>query len=393
MKVARIALALAVALGTWGINSAIAAEGPEAKAEKPNLRVGTFDSRAVAIAYGNWEPFRRDIQHLKDEYTKAKAAGDEEKVKRLGAEGEATQQRMHEQGFSTGSVANILEQIKDQLPAIAKEAAVDVLVSKWDIAYKAPGAELVDVTPLMIKPFHPNERTMGWIKSAENVAPISLDEAKKMSLTHDKKPREIKGWGEVVDPDGDCTVTEEKGKLSIKVPGTLHDLCPGQNDPKKRHNAPRLLQAVKGDFVAMVKVTADWKPGDRLADANTFPYHGAGLFVGDSDTQFVRLERNVWVAPDGQASYTTPLQYADGRQINRHRVSREEFFKGRSTWLKMERTGAELRTSISHDGNQWIETSVLAAKFAETVGVGVEAVNSSDKEFVVEFEEFKVAGK
>src|SRR5262245_56616033 len=79
----------------------------------------------------------------------------------------------------------------------------------------------------------------------------------------DKKPREIKGWGEATDPDGECKIEEKKGKLTIKVPGSLHDLFPGQKDEKKRFNAPRVLREVEGDFVAYVKVTADWKPGGK----------------------------------------------------------------------------------------------------------------------------------
>ena len=36
------------------------------------------------------------------------------------------------QGFSTAPVTNILEQIKDKLPAINNKAGVSVLLSKWD---------------------------------------------------------------------------------------------------------------------------------------------------------------------------------------------------------------------------------------------------------------------
>lgn len=209
----------------------------------------------------------------------------------------------------------------------------------------------------------------------------------------DDKPQVIMGWGTVIDPDKDCKVTEEKGKLTIKVPGSLHDLYPGQTDPKKRNNAPRVLQEVKGDFVAKVKVTADWKPGDKLPGSTTVPYNGAGLLVWESDTHLIRFERNVFVRPGMRISYTTPLQYADGRGANAVKSTTEEFFQGRSTWLKVERTGEKLTTSISHDGEKWIETATLAAKLGETLRVGVEAVNSSNTEFSVEFEAFTVIVK
>lgn len=208
----------------------------------------------------------------------------------------------------------------------------------------------------------------------------------------DKKPQEIKGWGKVTDPEGDCTFTEDKGKLTVKVPGSLHDLYPLQKDEKKRLNAPRVLQEVKGDFVATVKVTADWNPGDALPGSSSAPFHGAGLVVWGEDDEFARLERNVFVRTV-PIYYTSPIQYKGTKLVNKATTTRDEFFKDRSTWLKVERAGDKLTTSISHDGKEWTETAVLDAKYPETAKVGVDVINSSDKEFAVEFEEFKVEAK
>src|SRR5262249_23997151 len=72
-----------------------------------------------------------------------------------------------------------------------------------------------------------------------------------------RKPRVIEGWGSVVDPDGDCTVKGEQGKLTMTVPNKLHNL-----NPAIASNAPRVLQEVAGDFTAFVKVTGEFKPGD-----------------------------------------------------------------------------------------------------------------------------------
>jgi hypothetical protein len=206
----------------------------------------------------------------------------------------------------------------------------------------------------------------------------------------DKKPKEIKDWGEVTDPAGDCKIEEKDGKLTIKVPGSIHDLFPGQKDEKKRFNAPRVLRDVEGDFVAYVKVTADWKPGGKIAEANTFPYNGAGLLVWGEGGEFLRLERNVWMAPAGPVSYITPLYYRDGRQVGAAKSSREEFYKDRSTWLRVEREGEKVTTAISHDSKEWMATGELTTEFPKKVRLGVHAINSSDAEFVVEFEDFQV---
>lgn len=207
------------------------------------------------------------------------------------------------------------------------------------------------------------------------------------------KPQEIAGWGTVVDPDGDCTLIEAKGALSVKVPGTLHDLYPLQKNRKARANAPRVVREVTGDFTAAVKVSADWKPGGKLPGSTSYPFNGAGLVVYASDGDFVRLERNLWVGPTGPVSYTAPIHYAGGVLANKPGSTRDEFFKGRSTWLKVERAGQTLTTWVSHDGKEWTETAGLATAFPEAVRVGVVAVNSSDAAFAVTFEGLTVAGK
>lgn len=39
-----------------------------------------------------------------------------------------------------------------------------------------------------------------------------------------KAPHSIAGWGIVTDPDGDCSIVAKGGKLTVTVPGTVHDL-------------------------------------------------------------------------------------------------------------------------------------------------------------------------
>src|SRR5262249_1906613 len=181
-------------------------------------------------------------------------------------------------------------------------------------------------------------------------------------------------------------IREDKGKVTIKVPGSHHDLY------RKKLNAPRVLQEVEGDFVAQVKVTADWKPGARLPETSTVPYNGAGLLVWDSAKHYVRWERNVLMQRTTASSYVGPLHWKDGSET-RPKVSREEFFKGRSTWLRVERASDKLTTYVSHDGKQWMETGALTPAFPKTVRVGIVAIHNTAAELVVEFEEFKVSKK
>jgi uncharacterized membrane protein len=153
-------------------------ETPGVKPAKGVLRVGTFDSRAVAVAYVRSAAGGAKIKRLMEQYEQAKAAGNEAEMKRLQAEGKAAQDRLHQQGFSTASVANIMETIQDQLPAIAKQAGVELILSKWDAVYLAPGSETIDVTDLILKPFNPDKKTLDIVEQLRKHAPIPMEKLK-----------------------------------------------------------------------------------------------------------------------------------------------------------------------------------------------------------------------
>lgn len=180
MKTLKTMIGLAVVAAVWAIFPRGEMRAAGAKAEKATLRVGVFDSRAVAVAYAGSEEFSRGLRKMKDEYDKAEAAGDTQKMEQLKEAGKTGQQRAHEQVFSTATVGNILAEIKDQLPAIAQKAGVDVIVSKWDIVYQVPGTEFVDVTRLLVEPLHPSEKALRTIKELEKHAPIPLEEARNI---------------------------------------------------------------------------------------------------------------------------------------------------------------------------------------------------------------------
>ena len=68
---------------------ACAAAGPP-RAEPANdatVVLGTFDSRAIAVAYGNSDPFRAYITGLRQELEDAKASGDDARAAELEAFG------------------------------------------------------------------------------------------------------------------------------------------------------------------------------------------------------------------------------------------------------------------------------------------------------------------
>jgi hypothetical protein len=146
---------------------------------KKSVVVGTFDSRVIAIAYYNTEAHASHIEGLKTEHAKAEASGDKERVKELKAIGETSQELAHKQGFSTWPVDNILEIIEGKIPEIAKQADVDLIVSKWNIVYQQSGLEFIDVTDVMVKLFNPNEQMLEMLEQIKKQDPVPLKEFEK----------------------------------------------------------------------------------------------------------------------------------------------------------------------------------------------------------------------
>jgi hypothetical protein len=155
------------------------AEPLEKEMSGSQVRIGTFDSRAIAIAYYNTEAHASYIEGLKAKHAKAAAAGDKERAKELEAEGEALQELAHKQGFSTWPVDNILETIKGKLSEIAKQADVDVIVSNWNIVYQRPGVEFIDVTEVMVKLINPDEQILEMLEQLKKQDPVPLEELEK----------------------------------------------------------------------------------------------------------------------------------------------------------------------------------------------------------------------
>jgi Skp family chaperone for outer membrane proteins len=147
--------------------------GSSAAKQEKSTRIGVFDSRAVAIAYVHSKFMKQEYQKLKKQKQKAQSEGDTKRVNDINKEGENWQHQIHKQAFGTASVSNLLKYIKEDLPEIAEKSRVDIIISKWDIEYKSPSAEVIDITNKIIEPFNPDEKTLEKISGLSKEPPIS----------------------------------------------------------------------------------------------------------------------------------------------------------------------------------------------------------------------------
>lgn len=163
------------------------AEVSESKedADSSVKRIGTYDSRAIAVAFVGSEIYRatagKKMAEVMTELRKAESEGDQEQIRELKDWGKARQELRHRQGFSTAPVDDILAHISKKLPGIRKRTGVDLLVSKWDAKTlaKYKSAEQIDVTMSLVDAFNPNERQKGRAISVQKHNPVPLEKMQK----------------------------------------------------------------------------------------------------------------------------------------------------------------------------------------------------------------------
>ncbi len=165
-------LGLVVAVMAMCVGHAPAQES----ATKPAIRVGVYDSRGIAIAWARSAEFSQGMMKLRADFEQAKAQGDTAQARKLETQGQAMQVRMHLRGFSTAGAGDLLAKVADRLPAVAREAGVALIVSKWELPYKDPAVEVIDVTVPVAKLFAPDEQTLKILSELAAQQPVPLDE-------------------------------------------------------------------------------------------------------------------------------------------------------------------------------------------------------------------------
>ncbi len=176
MKTSHVFPALALLFGLALSAAALAAEKQQAQ---PNLKIGVYDSRVVALAYYRSTGQMARLSRIHEEYNKAKADNNKKRIQELEKEGPWNQVRMHQQVFSTAGIAHITAQIADEIKTIARESGVIAVVSRWEMPYLGADVATVDLTLAMAKLFDPDEKTMKIMESMKNQAPVPFD---KLSL-------------------------------------------------------------------------------------------------------------------------------------------------------------------------------------------------------------------
>ena len=139
---------------------------------KGKIRVGVYDSRAVAICYFRSEVFSKEMKEIMTEHKKAKENKDISKEKEFEEKGQLMQRIAHDKGFGRGSVAEILAEHENGIKKIAKENNLTLIVSKWELNYSGDDIEIVDITLLMMDLFKADENMKKMAKDLQKHDPV-----------------------------------------------------------------------------------------------------------------------------------------------------------------------------------------------------------------------------
>ncbi len=149
-------------------------------ADSGKTRIGTYDSRAIAIAHAasSFNPVNEKMKT----YQQAKADGNEALVKELENWGKTYQKQLHFQGFGRVPVSDLLQPLQEQVAALASSKNLAVIAMQCD--FVGESVTLVDVTDDLVKLFQPSEKTLENVRQIRQQQPVSLAELAEMDHNH-----------------------------------------------------------------------------------------------------------------------------------------------------------------------------------------------------------------
>jgi regulation of enolase protein 1 (concanavalin A-like superfamily) len=197
-----------------------------------------------------------------------------------------------------------------------------------------------------------------------------------------------KQWGNLVDPDHDCTFRVDKEKLHIKIPPKTHILATELGTV----NAPRVLRDFEGDFHAEVTVQGAIPSDPRSLVDGRWPFYGAGLLVWQDERNYIRLERaRMYYVPEGIWRCYVDWELRRNGQVERWgRYGDGVLDQEIPTQFRLDRKADAFTASYSQDGKEWKQLPPMDVDFGKKLSVGVAAIQNTPAGYEATFEKLKV---
>lgn len=147
-----------------------------AQKTKASIKIGTYDSRTVIFAWSRTDLLKKHMMKWNQQNDSAHKANDTARIKELAIEAMSYQHLLHLMVFSTGSISSFMALIKDKLPELAKTSGVSIIVSKWELNYRDPSFEVIDLTSQVAALFQPKENIDKMAADIAGQAPFPIEE-------------------------------------------------------------------------------------------------------------------------------------------------------------------------------------------------------------------------
>ncbi|BCU76738.1 hypothetical protein [Luteolibacter sp. LG18] len=200
---------------------------------------------------------------------------------------------------------------------------------------------------------------------------------------------ELAGWGAPTDPDGDCKISVVEDALQMEVPGgKAHDLA-AEIDTT---NAPRVLQAVNGDFTLQVKVDGKFSPGEESTKASRTGYNGAAIIAMMNADNVVTLARAVLHNGSEEVPYANFEIRSEGKLLRMGSTGDQELPKDGPVYLRLERRGDKFLAATSSDGTTWktLTPKDVPGDWSQELQVGLAAISTSKEPFTPRFSKLQL---
>lgn len=175
-----LACLLAVAVPVAGIAVTASRVVDPSTSRQGDVKIGTYDSRAIAIAWA--ASSHNPVAEKMKEYEAAKKANDKAKVVELEAWGPAHQRLLHFQGFGDVPVGELLVPVEKEIEKLLRDKGLAAMTRHCDAV--GDKVEIVDVTDDLVQLFKPSGRTLEMVSQIRDSQPLSLLELAEMDRDH-----------------------------------------------------------------------------------------------------------------------------------------------------------------------------------------------------------------
>ncbi len=192
----------------------------------------------------------------------------------------------------------------------------------------------------------------------------------------------VSPWGQMVDPDGDCSFTVSRDAIMIGFSGAMQGLDAEQG----RMNAPRILRSMEGDFAVDVTVDGNLSlPDDESARA----YVSGGLVLLQDDRNYIRFERASFTRAGVVNHYANFEQRIDAKRTRMGLFKDFPLPNEQPVDLRLEVSAGTVRALVRLTDQSWHEMGTAKLDGESTYSVGVSGVNTSGKPVNVAFRGIK----